>query len=182
MKKSVPFDVESAAVSYFPQSSKAGGAVDVIVVVAALEIVARYEAPFRAANLHPGLVTTSLIPLAELNPHADISVLARLNGKAITVAVMNGANLKLVRCVELPEANAEEILGVLLPTLAYVEDEMGSSPSRLLVCGFGSDTEWQSDLGVPVEPVQSKFGAPTQSNAGLLGYLQSVSGGGVKAA
>jgi type IV pilus assembly protein PilM len=183
MKKSVPFDVESAAVSYFPQVSKAGAkGVDVIVVVAALEIIARYEAPFRAAGLHPGFVTTSLIPMADLNTHADISIVARLNGKALTVAVMNGTNLKLVRCLELPEMTAEEILGVLLPTVAYVEDEMGSSPSRLLVCGFDKYAEWQRDLGVPVAPLQSRFGVPTQSNAGLLGYLQSVAGGGVKAA
>jgi type IV pilus assembly protein PilM len=184
MKKSVPFDVESAAVSYFPQASKTAGTrgVDVIVVVAALEIIARYEAPFRAAGLHPGFVMTSLIPMAELNPHNDISVVARLNGKSLTVAVMNGANLKLVRCVELPEMTSEEILAVLLPTVAYVEDEMGSPPSRLLVCGFGKDADWQRELDVPVVEMQSRFGVPTQSNAGLLGYLQSVTGGGVKAA
>jgi type IV pilus assembly protein PilM len=183
MKKSVPFDVESAAISYYPQTAKTGArGLDVVVVVAALEIIARYEAPFRAAGLHPGLVTTSLITMAELNPHADISVLARLNGKALTVAVMNGPSLKLVRCVELAEMNTDEILAVLLPTMAYVEDEMGSQPSRLLACGFGQDRDWQSELGVPVAQLQSRFGAPAQHNAGLLGYLQSIAGGGAKAA
>jgi type IV pilus assembly protein PilM len=184
MKKSVPFDVESAAISYHPQAAAKSGSrgVDVVVVVAALEIVARYEAPFRSAGLHPGLVTTSLITMAELNPHADISVLARLNGKTLTVAVMNGASLKLVRCVELPEVTTDEVLAVLLPTMAYVEDEMGSQPARLLVCGFDDITDWQRDLGVPVAQLQSRFGTPAQCNAGLFGYLQSVTGGGAKAA
>jgi hypothetical protein len=95
---------------------------------------------------------------------------------------MNGASLKLVRCVELPETTTDEILAVLLPTMAYVEDEMGSQPARLLVCGFEDISDWQRDLGVPVAQVQSRFGAPTQYNAGLLGYLQSVAGGGAKAA
>jgi hypothetical protein len=120
--------------------------------------------------------------MAELNPHPDISVIARLNGKALTVAVMTGAAIKLVRCVELPEVTADEILGVLLPTLAYVEDEMGSSPTRLLHCGFDNSSDWQSQLGVPVAQLQSRFGAPAQGNAGLFGYLQSIVGGGVKAA
>ncbi len=48
MKKSVPFDVESAAVGYWTQTS--GGKVDVVAAVAPFEIIARYEAPFRAAG------------------------------------------------------------------------------------------------------------------------------------
>jgi hypothetical protein len=165
------------AISYCPQAKSGSGAIDVIVVVAALEIVARYEAPFRAAGLHPGLVTTSLMAMTELNPYTDISVLARLNGKALTVAVMNGSSLKLVRSMELPEMTSDEILAVLLPTLAYVEDEMGTKASRLLTCGFDNENDWQTHLDLPVVPLQSSFGTPTQWNAGLLGYLQSIRGG-----
>jgi type IV pilus assembly protein PilM len=175
MKKSVPFDVESAPLSYYAQSTKSGTkSIDVVVVVAALEIVARYEAALRAANLHPGLVTTSLITMAELNPYPDVSILARLCGKTLTVAVMNGPNIKLVRCVEVPETTTDEILTMLLPTIAYVEDEMGSRPSRLLICGFGDNRDWQSQIDVPIEQMQSSFGVPDQFTAGLLGYLQSI--------
>ena len=48
MKRSVPFDVESAVVGFHAQGRKGKGT-DVVVVAAALEIMARYEAPFRAA-------------------------------------------------------------------------------------------------------------------------------------
>ena len=64
LRKSVPFDVESAAISYFVQPAE-GKKFDVVVVVAPLEVVSRYEAPFRAAGMNPGLVTTS--SLAALN-------------------------------------------------------------------------------------------------------------------
>src|SRR5690349_16587836 len=50
VKRSVPFDVDSAAVSYFAQPA-AKGRVDVVVVMAPLEIVSRYEAPFRTAGM-----------------------------------------------------------------------------------------------------------------------------------
>src|SRR5262249_3356639 len=60
LKRSVPFDVETAVLSYFAQSL-AGGKADVVAVIAPLEIVSRYEAPFRTAGLNPGLITTSAL-------------------------------------------------------------------------------------------------------------------------
>jgi type IV pilus assembly protein PilM len=183
MKKSVPFDIDSAALSFHAQPPKPGTRnVEVVVVVAALEIVARYEVPFRAAGLHPGVVMTSVIPMIELNTAAGVSILARLNGRTLTVAVTNGPALKLVRCVELHEITPEEIQGVLFPTVAYIEDKMSARPSRLLLCGFGHDQpEWVRELDIPVEPLRSRYGLPTQHNAGLMGYLQSINAG-VKAA
>ncbi|HUE02810.1 MAG TPA: hypothetical protein VMR62_24805, partial [Bryobacteraceae bacterium] len=53
IRKSVPFDVESAAISYFAQQSESKK-YDVVVVVAPLEVISRYEAPFRAAGINPG--------------------------------------------------------------------------------------------------------------------------------
>ena len=64
IRKSVPFDVESAAISYYVQPAE-GKKCDVVVVVAPLEVVSRYEAPFRAAGMNPGLVTTSVAGRAE---------------------------------------------------------------------------------------------------------------------
>lgn len=182
MKKSVPFDVETAAVSYHAQASKGPG--DVVVAVAALEIVARYEAAFRAAGLQPGYITTGAVAMSELNKSADVSVMARRNGRLLTVVVMNGPLLKLVRTVELASSDPEEILALLFPTLAYIEDEMSTHPSRLLLCGFeeaGRIPEWVSELQIPAERLQSRFGVPNGTNAGLLGYLES-SAAGVKAA
>ena len=182
MKKSVPFDVESAAVGYHSQASK--GPTDVVVVAAALEIVSRYEAAFRAAGLHPGHVTTSAIAMADLNHAPGVSIIARLNSRILTVVVMNGPTLRLVRTVELASIEPDEVLAVLFPTMAYVEDEMGTQAARVLMCGFGEAgraPEWASELQVPVEPLRSRLGAPTGVNAGLLGYLESM-GSGAKAA
>ena len=68
VKKTIPFDIDSAAVSYWaqPASIKAGvKKIEVVAVTVAMEILARYEAVFRTANLYPGEVTTS--GLAALN-------------------------------------------------------------------------------------------------------------------
>ena len=103
LKRSVPFDVESAALSYWAQSGEKGKT-DVVVVMAPLEIVSRYESPFRTAGMNPGLVTTSCLAALELAPEAGLSVLAKLTGRVLTVVVRDKIQLKLVRCLELPSA------------------------------------------------------------------------------
>jgi type IV pilus assembly protein PilM len=178
LKRSVPFDVESAAVSYWAQPA-AGKRIDVVVVVAPLEIVSRYEAPFRAAGMNPGLVTASAIAALELAPEAGLSVMAKIAGHVLTVLVREKGTLKLVRCLELQSVGLEDIAAVLAPTLVYVEDNQGRSAEKLILCGFGARTEeagrrFQKELGVEVEPLLSPLGTPGEHNAGLLGYLRSI--------
>lgn len=177
LKRAVPFDVESAAMSYFVQP--AGKHTEVVVVVAPLEIVSRYEAPFRAAGMNPGLVTTSCLAALELAPEGPLTVVAKLTGHVLTVVVREKAALKLVRCIELPSPTLEEVAAVLLPTLVYIEDNLGGLAETLLLCGFGphaaeSAERFRAELGVQVALVQSPLGVPGEHNAGLLGYLRSI--------
>ena len=179
LKRSVPFDVESAAMSYFAQPA-AGAKTDVVVVMAPLEIISRYEAPFRTAGLNPGLVTTSSLAAMELAPEGGLSVLAKLSGRVLTVLVREQARLKLVRCLELPAVSLDDIAAVLIPTFVYIEDNLGRPAEKLLLCGFGDETgeaarRMHEELSVEVEPLRSARGVPGENNAGLLGYLHSIS-------
>jgi type IV pilus assembly protein PilM len=178
LKRSVPFDVETAAMSYYPQPST-GGKVDVVVVMAPLEIVSRYEAPFRTAGLNPGLVTTSSLAMLDLAPEAGLSVIAKLTGHVLSVLVRENVNLKLVRCLELPSSDLDDIAAVLIPTFVYIEDNLGRRAERLFLCGFGAETDEAArrlagELSVEVEPLRSPLGPPGENNAGLLGYLRSI--------
>lgn len=173
LKKSVPFDVDSAAVGYWAQSA-GNGKLDVIAAVAPLEIIARYEAPFRAAGMNPGFVTTSALAMLSLVEGRQVTVIAKLSGKILTLMVLNGGILKLIRCIEFGD-----LTGDLYPTFAYVEDQLGAQAQLLLLCGFGAETEerqrqFQKDLGIPVEAVRSAAGMPGETNAGLIGYLQGT--------
>jgi len=180
LKRSVPFDVESAAMGFQAQRDHNGGKrVDVVVAVAPLEIVAPYEAPFRLAGFQTGWVTTSTLAALELAPNTGLKVLAKLTGRILSLAVLNHGSLKLIRSIELSDFTAEEIAGHLFPTLAYAEDQLSASPDTLLICGFGATTEgtrqWlQSELGVPTVPLASRYGQPGELNAGLLGYLEKL--------
>jgi type IV pilus assembly protein PilM len=178
LKRGVPFDVESAVVSYFAQSS-GRKKIEVVVAMAPLEIVARYEAPFRAAGMNPGLVTTSSLAALELAPETGLSVMAKLAGSVLTVPVRDKGHLRLVRCLEVPSNSLDDIAEVLLQTMVYIEDNLGGRPEKLMLCGFGESTaeaveRFREELGVEVEPLHSPLGVPGPHNAGLLGYLRSV--------
>ena len=141
-------------------------------VTVALEVIARYEAVFRTAGFHPGVVTTSTLAALNLHKGNGVSVLAKLSGRALTVAVTANGALKLFRCVSVEDANNEELLAVLHPTFAYVEDERRKQPvGKMVLCGvppeIGSPTALRSRSAV--QPLRNP---PSPYNAGLLGYIE----------
>ena len=176
LKKTLPFDIDSAAVSYFAQPAEKGATIEVVAVIVALEIIARYEALFRAMNFHAGEVTTSALAALHLCPPATragaVNVIAKLSGKTLTVMVLRGQILKLFRCVALEEVTEEQILAVLHPTLSYVEDELATPAEKITLCGFPSGA--LSGLRHPKDLLHSSLGAPGAFNAGLLGYLEGA--------
>ncbi|MDQ6698912.1 MAG: hypothetical protein M3Z36_01850 [Acidobacteriota bacterium] len=174
IKKTVPFDVDSAAISYKAQSTR-----DVIVAATPADIIAHYEAPFRAAQIQPGFVTISSLACLELVKPEGIQVIGKINGHVLTVMVFQNGVIKLIRSLELTEFTISEIAADLYPTFVYVEDQFGARVDKLTLSGFGGLEEearkqFQSELGVPVDALQSRFGAVTERDAGLLGYLQGL--------
>ena len=181
IKKSLPFELDSAGLSFYAQpSGKNGKGVDVVVAAAPLEILARYEQPFRAAGLHPGLVTTSTLAALELVRGEGVYVLAKLSGRVLTLAVVRSGVLKLLRSIELSDGGGiAEVASHLYPTFAYVEDQLATAPEKLIVCGFPRlaeelREELAAEANLEIEPLRSRYGTPDQFNAGLLGYLESV--------
>jgi len=172
IKKTIPFDIESAAVSYYVQPSSGGKKIEVLAVTMAFDIVARYEALFRAAGFHPGEVTTSSLAALNLYRGEGVAVIAKRSGDVLTVTVLSGNTIKLFRCVKLEGTGDDELLAILHPTFAYVEDELASPVRKLFLCGFPQGVP--AELRCEVEPLRSSMGAPGEYNAGLLGYLESV--------
>jgi len=179
MKKSVPFDVDTAVVSYYAQAHPGKEKIDVVVAIMAREIVTRYEAPFRAVQMQPGYITTSSLAMLNMIQPNGMTVIAKLSGRTVSAMVLDGSTMKLSRCIEMEAPSREEIESVLHPTFVYVEDELQSKANRLLLCGFGADSEdvareWESQWNAAVEPLRGRLGIPSQNNAGLMGYLESV--------
>ncbi|MFN7922469.1 MAG: hypothetical protein U0Q16_20360 [Bryobacteraceae bacterium] len=180
LKKTVPFDMDAAAVSFHVQKSSAKR-VEVLAVTAAYEIIAKYEAPFRAAGLTPGLCTSSTLAVMDLMPASGMNLLAKRCDNTLTVAICDGRQPKLVRCVELAGESIPEAMSVIFPTIAYAEDELKRHPERVLSCGFGVNSEefqraCASELSLNAEPLRSAWGLAQEHNAGLLGWVQAQEG------
>ena len=180
MKKSVPYDVESAVLSYRAQSAGSNGKrFDVVVALAPFEIIARYEAPFRSAVIEPGFVTTSALAALELIEETGTVVAAKLSGRMLTIMVISSGVLKLVRSLELTEPGVREIAADLYPTLVYIEDSLGAKAEKLLLAGFGriaaeAQDQFTRELQIPVDLIRAGAGAAAENSLGLVGYLRSL--------
>ena len=177
MKKTVPFDMDAAAVSFQARKGE-GNSTEVLVAAAAAEIVSKYEAPFRVAGYHLGFVTTSMLAALDLLPKEGLQVCAKVGGETMTVAVCDGRQPKLVRCVELDNFGYDEVMGVLYPTFAYAEDELKQRPQRMFTCGFerlerNVRQACEAEMSLTFEPLQSRWGVADEFNAGMLGWLQA---------
>jgi type IV pilus assembly protein PilM len=181
LRKSVPFDVDQAAVSYFQQAGK-----KVIVALAPSEILAHYETPFRAAGLHPGLITVSSLAMLDLCPTAGSIVIARRSPASLTVIAIKDGIVTIARSIELADPGDDtvdslsEIIDDLYPTLAYIEDQSGARPDKLIIAGFGDESKTSAtrlsiELEIPVEIIDHPW-------PGLSGYLRSLAPPAKKAA
>ncbi len=176
VKKTIPFDIDSAAVGYYVQpGGDKKSKTDVVAVTIALEVLARYEALFRNAGFHAGEVTVSGLAMLNLYKGQESAMLAKLAGKTLTVMVVAAGKLRLFRCLELEqtteETTDEEIRSVLYPTFAYAEDELRAPIQRVILCGFPEPLE---NLPCESEFLRGRFGAAGPFNAGLLGYLEAA--------
>ncbi|MGD0132598.1 MAG: hypothetical protein ABSE57_11155 [Bryobacteraceae bacterium] len=179
LKKSVPFEVETAMVSYVVQPRSNGSKIEVLAAVISSDIVVQYEAPFRAAGFHPGLVTISTLAALNLLAPDGITLLVKLSGRVLSVLVLQESSVNLARCIEMEGGRLDDIESVLHPTIAYIEDELKGRPKQIWLAGFGPEMEqlaprWEQEWGVAVQGVRSRFGQPAKGNVGLLGYLESV--------
>jgi type IV pilus assembly protein PilM len=186
LRKSVPFDIDEAALSYFPQAGK-----KVIVALAPSEIVAHYETPFRAAGLHPGLVTVSSLAIVDLLPTTGSIVHAHRSPGALTILALSNGIVTIARTLEINDASTaqitsaadefggdsiadplDEVIAAIYPTLAYIEDNDKVRPGKLFVTGFGDQTQASAirlslELNIAVESIDEPY-------PGLAGYLASI--------
>jgi type IV pilus assembly protein PilM len=193
LRKSVPFPIDEARLSYSIQFTNEK-LVEVLVVAIARPILEDYERIFLDAGSRLGMVLPSVVatlPLCEVTTRG-VTLLAKATGFTLSVVLLEPGRVRLMRCVDL--ASGEEVAGItqerassqesakiLLPllqqTLAYAEDQLGEPVSQVLLSGFEVAQEVLAerivgDFKIPARPLKSRFGSTTLENAGLLGMLE----------
>ncbi len=188
LKKSLPFPLEDAVISWQEQPNPAGG-LEVIVAVARRDILKQYEVILEAAGYGAGVTlpsTLAALPLLEGLPGVGCG-LARLSGGALTTAIERDGMLCLYRSVEMPAAGAssQALFDAIYPSLVYFQDAWHSPVSVLRVAGLEGDWSefregMQREAGcrvVPLEPSRSlEPGLTTQQKESVDRYLAAVVG------
>jgi len=112
-----------------------------------------------------------------------LTLLDKVSGSIFSILLIEDRQVRIVRCVDLtseennPEEQPELITTLLQQTLAFAEDELNQPVQRLILCGFGDQSEnmglaFEREFGLSWAPLRSRFGMASQENAGLLGLLE----------
>jgi type IV pilus assembly protein PilM len=185
LRKTVPFPIDEAQLAYSVQLNEPKR-IEVLAVAIARPILEEYETLLTSSGYRVGVVMPSSLAALPLCAGAQrgLTVLAKAAGATLTILLLEAGRVRLVRCLDLAVSEGEAmprdeetVLPVLRQTLAYAEDQIGQPVTRLLLCGFGTDTDSigalvQEELGISYSPLRSKYGAASQAKAGLLGLLE----------
>jgi type IV pilus assembly protein PilM len=191
LRKSVPFHIDEASVSYAVQTQEAKNT-EVLAVAIARPILEEYERLFIDHGFRVGLVTPSLLAAVPLLPPSNngLTLVMKGAGGAVAVLLIQGTRVRLVRSVDLSQpdvsrpdeedevqngVHADELLALVQQMAAYAEDQLGDRIGRVLVCGLKHASFREllgRELDVPVEQVRSRFGEASQYATGLLGLLE----------
>jgi type IV pilus assembly protein PilM len=175
VRKTAPFPIEQATVSYTPGAKPAEGGQEFVVTVARTELIAQYEDACARAGVQTGLVdisTFSIINgvLAGSSAPGGDWLLVHATPSYATLAVMRGGDLIFFRN---REEESEGTLGdVVHQTAMYYEDRLkGGGFTRVMLAGGaarGGEAvrhSLEQRLNVRIEPV------PQADLASLIGIL-----------
>lgn len=191
LRKMVPFDVDTAAVSYQVMGQKANQ-LSVLVTVMPADVLAEYEGAVRDAGYNPGAVLPGTLAVAAGLDGAGATLLVNQMQSSVTTAVTNGDEMLLHRTVDLSSdlpvgspARDEEIAQAVITALAWYEDTLRATPATLHYAGPGGAeaakrSRWlrMVDAAPAIEDVLPTgeviaTGVPAGIAAGVTGALAS---------
>ena len=142
LKKSLPFDVEHAAISY--DVHRDSGVVHVVAAVSPRSVIDEYEAAFRDVGYNPGVVVSSSLAALGLIEGQVPTLLLKVDPVNITIAAAQNQELRLIRTLENPhgaQVSASELAEAVLPSVVFFEDTFGTRIEKIFVSGVGAMDE-----------------------------------------
>jgi hypothetical protein len=131
------------------------------------------EAGYRVGLVMPS--TIAALPLCNAT-QKGITLFAKSTGSTLAVLLIEQGRVRLVRSLDLT-SEEDAVMPTLQQTLAFAEDQIGEPVRRIVLAGFGEETDGLSyrierSFGIHCEPLRSRFGAASRENAGVLGLLE----------
>jgi type IV pilus assembly protein PilM len=186
MKKSLPFDVDKARVSYHTQKASEG--IRVVAAVALASVVEDYEAVFRDAGFSPGVVIPSMLAALGAAEAERPTLVVKVDARTTSLAILNAGQLQLFRTLENTRGvtiTGDQLAEEVYPSVVFFQDTYHLNIEKIFVAGL-SDTSsaapaLRAQTGAEVQELisPSQLGVSTGGSvprwrmAGVVGALVS---------
>jgi len=137
LKKSLPFDVEKARVSYQAQTSSSG--VRVVAAVALSSVLEDYEAAFRQAGYSPGVVLPSMLAALGAATADRPTLVVKVDARTASIAILDQQQLLLFRTLENTRGvniTGEQLAEEIYPSIVFFQDTYHLNIDRIFVAGL----------------------------------------------
>src|SRR5882724_483906 len=175
LKKSLPFDVEQAVLSY--EITRGNGVVRVVAAISPRSIIEEYEAAFRDLGYAPGAVLPSSLAALGLLDGDRPTLMLKVDATNITITAAEHQALRLIRTLDNPhgaDVSAAELAEAVLPSIVFFEDTFGAKIEKIYIGGIAPLQE--------VGPLLHEHtGAHVQELSPELSPEQNLSGENIRA-
>ena len=153
LKKSLPFDVDKAKVSYHAQPATSG--VRVVAAVALNTVVEDYESVFQEAGYTPGVVIPSMLAALGAADAYQPTLVVKVDARTTSIAILDKDQLLLFRTLENSRGvtiSGEQLAEEIYPSVVFFQDTYNLNIGQIFVAGL-------SDSGGAVPALRAQTGA-----------------------
>jgi type IV pilus assembly protein PilM len=185
LKKSLPFDVDQAKVSYIAQPAKDSG-IRVVAAVVLAKVLGEYETAFREAGYNPGVVVPSMIAAIGAAEASRPTLVVKVDARSTSIALLDQEQLLLFRTLENMRGvtiTGEQLAEEVYPSVVFFQDTYHLNIEHIFVSGLpdtgGAGPALRAQTGAEVHELveASQLGAggggsaPRWRMAGVVGAL-----------
>lgn len=137
LKKSLPFDVDQAVLSY--DVIRSNGNVNVAAAISPRAVIEEYEKALHDAGYSPGVVIPSSLAALGLIEGDRPALVLKVDPLNITIAAVQRKELRLVRTLDNPHGarvSAAELAEAVLPSIVFFEDTFSAHIEKIYVGGI----------------------------------------------
>jgi type IV pilus assembly protein PilM len=185
LKKSLPFDLEKAKISYHAQPAASG--LKVVAAVALTSVIEDYESVFREAGYNPGIVLPSMLAALGAAEAEHPTLVVKVDARTTSIAILDKNQLLLFRTLENPRGvtiTGEQLAEEVYPSVVFFQDTYHLNIEHIFVAGLadagGAVPALRAQTGAEVTELvaNSQLGAsigsiPKWRMAGVVGALLS---------
>jgi type IV pilus assembly protein PilM len=156
LKKSLPFDVDKAQVSYHAQPSGTG--IRVVAAVALTSVVEEYEAVFSEAGYSPGVVLPSMLAALGAAKALRPTLIVKVDARTTSIAILDQQQVLLFRTLENTRGVAitgDKLAEEVYPSVVFFQDTYHLNIDQIFVAGL-------PDLAGAVPALRAQTGAEVQ--------------------